>query len=222
MEKANKALLTQHILEVAADQIRQCTKLQMDNIIFPKWNDLGLLGMIFRQDIRTKEQPDGHVYDEATFQVVMRIISGRVLMTGGRPDSYTWRQSKVANSKNVRFIGCNSAEAVINLSTAIMSITDNEEKRLLADMFCNLNKDLLLVTSPEENRLCIEITPELYHAGITFCIDEWMDTDATGKADITRLNIGDYLIVSSHKDSVYCIRHDEFVETHTLKDDRVD
>lgn len=219
MPKANKALLTQLIFDAAADQIRKCTKLQMDNIIFPKWNDLGLLGMIFRMDVRTKEQPGGHVYDEAIYQVVMRIISGRVLMTGGRPDSYTWKHSKVANSRNIRFIGCNSAEAVINLSNALMSITDNEEKRLFADMFCNLNKDLLLVTSPKENRLCIEITPELYQAGITSCIDEWMDTDENGEADITRLNIGDYLIVSAHKDSVYCIRHDEFVETHSLEDD---
>lgn len=220
--KANKKLLTQQILEAAADQIQHCTKLQMDNIIFPKWNDLGLLGMIFRQDIRTKEQPDGHVYDEAVYQVVMRIISGRVLMTGGRPDSYTWKHSKVANSKNVRFIGCNSADAVINLSTTLATITDNEEKHLFADMFCNLNKDLLLITSPEENRLCIEITPELYSSGITSCVDDWMDTDANGEADITSLNIGDFLIVSENKDSVYCIRHDEFLETHSLEDDWVD
>lgn len=216
MAKANKALSTQRILEVAADQIQHCTKLQMDNIIFPKWNDLGLLGMIFRQNIRTKEQPEGHIYDEATYQVVMRIISGNVLMTGGRPDSYCWNHSKVAKA-NARFIGCNSAEAVINLSTALMSITDENEKRLFADMFCNLNKDLLLITSPKEERLCIEITPELYQAGINFCIDEWMETDANGEADITQLNIGDYLIVSANKDSVYCIRHDEFVETHSLK-----
>lgn len=216
-KKANKEITTKKILETAADQIQQCTKLRMDNIIFPKWNDLGLLGMIFRQDIRTKEQPDGHVYDEATYQVVMRIISGHLLMTGGRPDTYTWKFSKVANSENIRFIGCNSADAVINLSTALMSIKNDHEKHLFADMFCNWKKDLLLVTSPEEKRLCIEITPELYQAGITACVDEWMGTDANGEADITRLNIGDYLIVSDEKNSVYCIRHDEFVGTHSLK-----
>lgn len=219
MEKANKKLSTQRILEVAATHIQKCTKLQLENIVFPKWNDLGLLGMIFRQDVCTKEQPEGHVYDEATYQVVMRIISGHVLMTGGRPDSYTWKQSKVQSSKNVRFIGCNSAEALINLSTTLMTISDEEEKRLFADMFCNLKKDLLLITSPKEERLCIEITPELYHAGITYCIDEWMEPDENGEADITQLNIGDYLIVSANKDSVYCIRHAEFVETHSLEID---
>ena len=216
MAKANKTISTRNILEVAADMIQPCTKLQMDNIIFPKWNDLGLLGMIFRQDVCTKEQPEGYVYDEATYQVVMRIISGRVLMTGGRPDAYTWKHTKVATSKNVRFIGTNSAEAVINLSTALLSISDDEEKHLFADMFCNLKKDLLLITSPEESRFCIEITPELYAKGITSCVDEWMETDENGEAEITHLNIGDYLIISSNRDRIYCIRHDEFMETHSL------
>ena len=216
MAKANKELSTRNIFEVAADMIQPCTKLQMDNIIFPKWNDLGLLGMIFRQDVCTKEQPEGHVYDEATYQVVMRIISGRVLMTGGRPDAYTWKHTKVATAKNVRFIGTNSAEAVINLSTALQSISEDEEKRLFADMFCSWKKDLLLITSPEESRFCIEITPELYAKGITSCVDEWMETDENGEAESTQLNIGDYLIVSANRDRVYCIRHDEFIETHSL------
>ncbi len=214
--KASKEGLTQQILGVAADQIRRCKKLQMDNIVFPKWDDLGLLGMIFRQNIRTKEQPDGHIYPEGIYQVVMRIISGRVLMTGGRPDAYTWKHTKVAASKNIRFIGCNSAEALINLSTALTTISDDKEKSLFADMFCNLNKDLLLITSPEENRLCIEITPELYSAGINTCVDEWMEADENGEAAITDLYVGDYLIVSADKKSVYCIRHNEFVETHEL------
>lgn len=218
MAKANKQLSTQNIIEVAeaANMIRPCTKLQMDNIVFPKWDDLGLLGMIFRQNIRTKEQPEGCLYDEATYQVVMRIISGRVLMTGGRPDAYTWKYSKVAEADNVSFIGTNSAEAVINLSAALMSIKDDSEKRLFADMFCNWNKDLLLVTTKEELRLCIEITQDLYARGMCCCVDEWMETDENGEADITSLNIGDYLIVSEDKERVYCIRHDEFIETHSI------
>lgn len=43
-----------------------------------------------------------------------------------------------------------------------------------------------------------------------------METDKYGEADITQLNIGDYLIVSANNDAVYCIRHDEFIETHSL------
>lgn len=51
------------------------------------------------------------------------------------------------------------------------SIIDEEEKKVFADMFCNLNKNLLLVTSDVEQRRCIEITPELYTAGINYCVD---------------------------------------------------
>lgn len=213
--KLNKNITTREI--ITKGEIRSCIKHQLDNIIFPKWNDLGLLGMILRQDVCTKEQPEGHIYDEATYQIVMRIINGKVLMTGGRPDAYTWKHSKVANSKNPRFIGCNSAEAVINLSTVLQSITSEDEKRLFADMFCNMNKDLILVTTPSEDRLCIEITPELYNSGVTYCVDEWMEPNEEGLAEATLLNIGDFLIVSPNKDNVYCIRRDEFIETHELK-----
>ncbi|MCI9178355.1 MAG: hypothetical protein HFJ28_07455 [Clostridia bacterium] len=212
----NKAECTRNILRLANYVIKPCTKLQMDNIVFPKWNKAGLLGMIFRQNIRTKEQPEGCFYDEATYQVVMRVIKGHVLMTGGRPDAYTWKQSKVDSSKNIRLIGTNCAEAVLNLSEIIQTIPDPTEKRLFADMFCRLKDDLLLITSPVEQRSCIEITEELYQSGLTYCVDQWMETDADGKAAVTNLDVGDFLIVSEHKDSVYCIRHDEFMATHCL------
>lgn len=214
MVMANKEITTRDILTRATSLMKPCTKLQMENIIFPKWNDLGLLGMIFRQDVITKEQPEGHIYDEATFQVVMRIINGKVLMTGGKPDSYTWKQSKVSASKNHRFVGVNSADALINLSNILNTIDNEKEKHLFADMMCNLKKDLLLITSPKEKRRCIEVTPELYANGLTYCIDEWMETNENGEAEITILNIGDFLIVS--ETGVYCIHHNEFVETHQI------
>ena len=46
-----------------------------------------------------------------------------------------------------------------------------------------------------------------------------MDVDDNGEADVTRLNIGDYLIVSQDKERVYCIRHEEFIVTHSLESD---
>lgn len=79
-----------------------------------------------------------------------------------------------------------------------------------------MKKDLLLVTSAEESRRCVEITPDLYAAGITSCVDEWMEVDSNGEAEETRLNVGDFLIVNEAGNSVYCIRRDEFLETHSL------
>lgn len=211
--KMNKKETTEMIMQMAGDQIRSCKKLEMQNIIFPKWEDIGLLGMIFRQNVITKEQPQGHLYDEATYQVVMRIINGRVLMTGGQPDCYTWKHSKVDKlENNAKPIGTNSEEGLINLYKLISVMKNDEDVELLISMFAKLKVDLKLVTSPAEDRRCIEVTQELYDNGLTFCVDEWMgDTD-----EVTELNVGDFLIVSSNNDSVYCIRRDEFLATHEL------
>ena len=78
-------------------------------------------------------------------------------------------------------------------------------------MFSHMKKDLLLVTTPEEKRTCIEI-----NAGNTFtyCVDQWMETDSEGYAEATRLQFGDYLIVSDS--GVYRVGHDEFRATHKL------
>ena len=95
-----------------------------------------------------------------------------------------------------------------------MNISDVEERKMMADMFASLNKDLLLVRTPAEDRICIEVTQELYDAGITYCVDEWMDADADGMAEATQLSVGDFLIVTN--DGVYRIEKDVFIETHEL------
>lgn len=211
MAKLNKKESTARIL--ALGEQHPCVKQEMQNIIFPKWSDLGILGMVFRQCVATKEQPAGNIYDEAVFQTVLRIIGGKVLMSE-RPDCYCWKFSKVENAKDVKLIGTNSSEALLSLCHVLDTVTDKEDRKMLADMFANMKKNLLLVTTPAENRYCIEITAELYAAGVTACVDEWMETDENGMASATQLCIGDYLIVTG--ESVYRIGHDEFVETHEL------
>lgn len=209
--KLNKFETTKRILNVG-DTI-SCIKLELQNIVFPKWSDLGIMGMIFRQCVSTKEQPAGNIYDEAVFQTVLRVIGGKVLMSD-RPDCYCWKFSKVENAKDVKVIGTNSAEGLISLCSVLSSITSESEKKMLADMFANMKKDLLLVTTPAERRYCIEVTQEMYDAGITACVDEWMETDESGMAPATQLYVGDYLIVTTS--GIYRVGHDEFMETHTL------
>lgn len=207
--KINKKRMTAMIMDMG--ELKACTKLEMQNIVFPKWSDLGLASMMFRQCVSTKEQPTGNIYDENTFQVVLRIIGGKVLMNG-RPDCYCWKQSKVANSKDAQPVGTNSATGLINLCGILNSISDQSEKSMMADMFANLKNDLLLITTPAEQRICIEVTADLYNAGITHCVDEWMDVDENGEAEATVLQIGDFMIVTSN--GVYRVGHDEFMETH--------
>ena len=215
--KLNKQETTAAILSLGT--IRPCTKLPTENIVFPKWSDIGLWGEIFSLKVKTKEQPTGCDYDEAKFQVVMRIINGKVHMTGGRPDAYAWKFSKVEpylqDPKNLRLIGVNSAKAVINLSAVLGTIENEEDRVLFADMFCSINKDLLLIPTNAEERRCIEVTKEFFDKGVTACVDSWMEPDENGDADATQLNIGDFLVMEGQY--LYCIRRDEFLETHKLK-----
>ena len=215
--KLNKNDVYEKIRVLADDRVLRCTKLKMDNIVFPKWSDLGLLGMIFAQKAKTKEQPKGCDYDEAIYQIVMRVINGKVLMTGGRPDAYAWTHKKLEKyiTEEIRLIGTNSASAVVNLSKMLTVITDPDEQMMFADMFCSWNKDLILVTTEEEDRLCIEVSQDLYDAGLTACVDSWMNTDENGEAEATLLSVGDFLIVQPDG-SFYTIRRAEFMETHIV------
>lgn len=195
-----------------------CTTLEMQNIVFPKWEDLGLIGKMFRQCVSTKEQPNGNIYDEATYQTVLRIINGKVLMSE-RPDCYCWKLSKVQSAKDVRTIGTNSSESLVNLCNVMNTISDDTEKAMVADMFAKLKNDLLLVTTPAESRYCIEVTSLLYEINdIKWCVDEWMETDEEGYAEATKLERGDYLIVTEK--GVYRIGKEEFKKTHVINDPR--
>ncbi len=215
MAKLNKHNTTQEIItkSVALNCQRNCLKLEMQNIVFPKWPELGLMGLIFRQCISTKEQPDGNIYDEAVYQTVLRIIGGKVLMSG-RPDCYCWKFSKVSSAKDVKVVGTNSAEGIINLCIVLNGISDEADKKMLADMFASMKRDLLLVTTVSEERRCIEVTQELYDSGVTACVDQWMEVNENGEGESTQLQVGDYLIITDK--GVYRIGHDEFVETHVI------
>lgn len=209
----NKAENVAKITGMVAERIQNCTKLELSNIVFPKWSDIGLLGQMFRQCLSTKEQPEGNIYDEAQFQTVLRVLGGKLLMSG-RPDTYCWKFDKLQKAKDVRPIGCNCADAILNMAEVLNSIESISEKKMLADMFASMNKDLLLVTIAAEERKCVEITRDLYDAGLTQVVDEWMDTDENGMSEATELNVGDYLIVTN--DGFYCIRGEEFKTTHSL------
>ena len=213
----NKTESTTRILSMGT--IRNCTKLALDNILFPAWDELGLLGQMIRQCVVTKEQPAGYVYPEAEFRMVMRILNGKVYMNA-RPDVYCWKSAKVAKAtKNAKIIGANSAEGLVNLCEVLASISDEDEKKTFAGMMANLKRDLLLVRTPAEARQCIVVTQELYNAGVTACVDSWVEPDVNGNGPETKLSVGDVLIVE-HKpegDFVYRVGADEFAETYSLE-----
>ena len=205
-----KATLTAKILAMATPT--PCTKKALANIVFPKWNSLELQMAMFKQSIITKEQPEGCMYDGAEFRPVLRILGGK-LFKSDMLDAYAWDSKRFAKfADKAQPLGTHSAAGLINLSKVILSITDPREQEAFADYMSAQGRDYLLVYTPAEERQCIKVTQELYDAGLTHCIDEWMNPDENGNYAITNLNVGDYLIVTDN--GVYCIRKDEFEETH--------
>lgn len=205
-----KAELTRKIISMST--IKPCIKKSLANIVWPLWTKDSIQYAMYRQCIRTKEQPEGHIYNESEFRLVWRILDGKVF-SHGMLDAYAWNVktfSKYAN-KAVPF-GTNSANGIINLGKILETIKDEKEKELFAAYISKEKEDLLLVYTPEEERRCIEVTQTLYDAGLTSCIDEWMNPDENGEYVHTELNVGDFLIVSEN--GIYCIRREEFLSTH--------
>ena len=57
-------------------------KVPMDNVVFDKLGEIPLLEMLMNLTVVTKEHIEGTTYDKKNFQMVMRIIDGKLLMRG--------------------------------------------------------------------------------------------------------------------------------------------
>lgn len=89
-------------------------------------------------------------------------------------------------------------------------VAQNDQIKL-GNFFAKYNEDLLYIDTPEEQRKCIVVTQELYDAGLTWCIDQWVKPDENGEYEITELEVGDVLIVDT---GVYCCRKNVFAKTY--------
>ena len=211
----NKNKSTQEIIALATGKIQNCTKLPMANIVMPSLDEQGLMAYVFPGMVITKEQPNGCRYGSAA-SPVLRVLGGK-LLKNGMADAYAWDaatyQKKAANTHPVGF-GFGATVESIKWAIEILNTVKDPTERDMLTKFMLEQPSLRLIFSAEEQRKCIEVTQELYDAGVTACVDEWMKTDENGMADATILNVGDYLIVTPN--GVYCIRRDEFLETHTL------
>ena len=212
----NKRETTDRILSLGT--VRSCTKLALDNILFPNWSDWELMGKILRQCVRTKEQPEGYVYPEGEYQVVMRIIGGKLLIDD-KPDAYCWSLSKVQKwAQNGKVIGFETLEAFKNLNVVLNSITDPKEQDEFFDMVKRFSLGFLVVHTEAESRECIVVTQELYDQGVTGCVDSWVKPDKNGEGPETKLYVGDALIVEHKPEGVFVYRvgADEFAQTYSL------
>ena len=211
----NKTKSTQNILALAASQIKPCTKLPMANIVMPSLDEQGLMAYVFPGMVITKDQPKGCLYGSAS-SPVLRVLGGK-LLKNGMADAYAWDaetyKKKAAKSHPVGF-GFGASVESVNWAIEVLNTVKDPTERDMLTKFMIEQPSLRLIFSAEEQRRCIEVTQQLFDAGVTECVDEWMQTNDDGMAQATVLNVGDFLIVT--EDGVYCVRREEFLETHKL------
>ena len=181
-------------------------KLAIDNILLPSWNQLGLLGKIYTQAIKTKECPTGQIYDEIQYRTVIRVLGGKVLINN-MVDAYTWDTARVAkNIGNAYPIGVHDGKSLMNLSAFLFSITDLKEREEFADMMANSTRDFLVCPTPAETRKVIIVDTAVGKAlGWTIC-NEWCEEENC------KIEYGDAIVVSEK--GYYRIGREEFALTH--------
>lgn len=214
--------ITAHVVKVSTTL--EMVKLPMDNVVFDRLGEIPLLEMLMNLNVVTKEHIGGTTYDKKNFQMVMRIIAGKLLMRGQdlveRPDAYAWKTSKVVEAKNKKALGFHSVEGAQTYAKVLASIQSQYEKDLFTDLLVNWARDLLLIHTPEERRTVIEVTEELITKhGITEVPNsydiEWPAEGADG-VELTPIKVGDALVVEncSFGLAFYVVQKDEYELTH--------
>ena len=212
MDKAMFEKKLTALVQSAESPVVACTKLAIDNVIFPAWHKLGkLFSLMFAQVVKTAEQPAGNHYAEDKYQSLFRVIDGRILFDDARResdgkvrlDNYCWTTAKVQkyiDNGSAVTMNANTFEGKIAIDTFMQTIKSDDERAMVSDLFNMLNADFLLVNEPANNRFCIRITQDLYDAGWAHCVDEWRSADENGESEATELNVGDALIINYQAD----------------------
>ncbi len=215
--------LTSRVISLSEPAVSM-TKLPLDNIVFGKLEEIPLLEMLLNLNVVTKEHVEGTIYDKAEFQMVFRIIGGKLLMRGQdlieRPDAYAWRTSKVLKAKNKKLLGFHSTEGAMTYAQVLSTISTPREKELFTNLLVKWGTDLLLIHTDEEHRLVIPVTKELIvEQGITEVPNsydiEWPAEGADG-VELTPIKVGDALVIEkcSFGTAFYVVQKNEFEMTH--------
>ena len=215
--------ITKNVFEVSPAPVAM-KKLPIDNIVFGRLEEIPLLEMLLNLNVVTKEHLEGTTYDKRCFQMVMRIIGGRLLMRGQdlieRPDAYAWHTSKVLKAKNKKRIGFHSIEGALTYAQAIGTLSNRYEQELFTDLLVKWSSDLLLIHTDEELREVIFVSEDLIvKHGITEVPNsydiEWPAEDANG-VELTPIKVGDALVIEncSFGPAFYVVQKDEFEITH--------
>lgn len=198
--------------------IIDCVKMRMHNIVWPSWSaeeyefDRRFHGSHL---IQNKEQGI-HQYPPSFYPLCRINQRGELLDEKGMLDAYAWTEDEFKEfAESVQPFGGNSGRGILNMCTIIPTIKNEHDRLMFAHRMAREKRDLLLVTSAESARRCVEVTQELYDLGLVEWIDAWVDPDKNGNYPITRLEVGDRLIQAGNR--FYCVRKPVYLQSYTDK-----
>ena len=186
-------------------------KLSMDNIVIPSMKRYGFASAQVTC-VRSKENPEGQIYKDG--HMVVRAIDGHLIeetfedasssgvIDGNNTyDAYAWTEKKVSRAieaGDTKPIGRFSPEGLANFARIYNSLKTERDRDLFCDSFMPYGIDLLLIHTDAEDKMCVEVTQELWDAGLRYWADDWRNNsmDENGMVDTTALKVGDLLVIS--------------------------
>lgn len=166
---------------------------------------------------RTKEGDMEYVLsdkapEEERMHVLLRIVNGRLYNHLGQLECYAHdMKTYTKNMRKAKRIGYNSPEGQNNLVDVLSSMFDESEKARMEALLRMFAIDFDLCYTAPDWRQVVEVTQEMYDAGLTSIINDW-ECEKSGWT-ITNLNVGDFLVFTMA--GMYTIRRDEFLQTHS-------
>lgn len=157
-------------------------------------------------------QTSPEVDEELRMRILLRFINGRLYNHLGQLDAFAhkWKQY-TKNMRKAKPVGFRSKKAKANLETLLDTLLVDSEKDKLVKTLRLFASNLSLCYTAPDWRQVVEVTQEMYDAGLTSIINDW-ENEKSGWA-VTQLNVGDYLVITA--DGMYTIRRSEFLETHS-------
>lgn len=215
-------MVTAEVLQRSIGKLVPMTKLPLDNIVFNRLGEIPLLEMIVNLSIVTKEHVEGTTYDKKNFQMVMRIIGGKLLMRGKdlveRPDAYAWKVEDVLEAKNKKTLGFHSTEGALNYAKVLETITDEHERELFTNLLVNLSRDLLLIHTDKKHRYGFFVSKELAEEfkEVPNSYDIAWPAEGADGVELTPIQEGDALIIEEcpFGKAFYVVQKDEFSLTY--------
>ena len=144
---------------------------------------------------------------EADYRPVIQLLDYSLFNDKGEINAFAWSPKDFTKKAKKPLVMKGEKCSVARM--LLKTIKTPKERELVAGLL-RLGLEILLVETPEEEREVIEVTQDLYNAGVTEIVNSW-DNEAENPV-VTALEIGDRLVVEG--DLFYCIRKDVFEKTH--------